>query len=715
MKNIKQILIATGVIVTLSSYVIISQVVNDQEKNAILQAMNINYLENLFYNKVAIDDDFSVKAYDLYMNRLDYNKRFFLQSDVKELSSYKKKIDDEINSEGLNFYTRANEIMKLRLAEVKAFYPSLLEKPFDFSVDDEIETDHEKRDYAKSKNDLSKIWKKDLKYQTLGRLNRKIIAQEKLLSDPDTTIDEKSIAELEVEAREGVKKNMDNFFTRLDKINEKDRITLYLNSIINVFGPHTSYFPPADKERFNIQMSGKFEGIGARLSQAGNEIKVVNIIPGSPASFEGHLKAGDIISWVAQGADEPVNVEEMRLDEAVKLIKGPKGTEVRLTVTHKNGREEIVSIIRDVVILEETFAKSYILQDGNSKVGYIDLPGFYADFNDPNGRNCAKDVEIELQKLKKENVAGIILDLRNNGGGSLQAVVDMVGLFIDKGPVVQVRQRDNELKVMADNRAGIIYAGPFVVLVNEYSASASEILAAAIQDYERGIIIGSTSTFGKGTVQRFFDLDRALSGQFEEYKPLGAIKITTQKFYRINGGATQLKGVEPDIILPDLYSYVKTGERELKFPMPWDKINKADYSVWEPKWNEDQIVTRTINRVANDDFYVSIDKMAKELKSNANNTTIDLQLEKYQAYQKKLTKQSDDFEELFKPIGGFSVGNIGSDIEAMHGDSIKLRLNDNRIKNIEKDKYVYQSVLVIKQMYKPSTAKAQQINGMNDK
>ena len=707
MNKISKLLLGAVVIFSLSSYVIHSKFfIDDEEKDKVILAMAMSYLDNLHYQSLAINNDFSEKAFDLYIKRLDYNKRFLLQSDVKELEQYRNKIDDEIKADSFDIYNLANEMLDTRRDEVEEFYPDILENPFDFSKDEGVEMDHDKREYAKSKNELIKIWKQDLKYQTLSRLNRKIEAQNKLIADPDTTIEEKTITELEVEAREGVKKNMDNFFIRVHKINEGDRISLYVNSIVNVYGPHSGYFPPEDKERFDISISGKLEGIGARLSQPGNEIKVVSIVPGSASALQGDLKVDDIITLVAQGDDEFVSIEEMRLDEAIKLIKGPKGTKVRLTVTHKNGKEQIITIIRDVVILEETYAKSFILDDHGTKVGYIILPKFYTDFDNRNGRTCSKDIEIELEKLKEQKVDGVVLDLRNNGGGSLRDVVDMVGLFIDEGPVVQVRGRENDLKVLSDSRKGTTYDGPLVVMVNEYSASASEIFAAAIQDYGRGMIIGSNSTFGKGTVQRFYDMDQMASGQMAEYKPLGAVKLTMQKFYRITGGSTQLKGVTPDIILPDLYTYLETGEEEQDFVMAWDKINAAEFTAWNATWNTSEMKYKAEKEISETTFFTTIDEMAKELEKSQDDSYIDLELDKYQVFQKELEDQSDQFEALFQPIEGFDVSSIAGDLEKIQDDSVKVRINTDQIENLKEDRYVYESSRVIKRMLKPSVVKA---------
>lgn len=449
MNKLSKIFFGLAMLILLSSYVLnVKYESETEQKNQILLSMVINYLENVHYQPEDLDDEFSEKAFDLYIKRLDYNKRLFLEKDIEELSAYRLKIDDEIQSGSFQLYDKANKIQDERMKQVEAFYEEILSTPFDFEIDEAIQEDADKRNFSKDEKELKDTWRKSLKYQTLRRLDRKLEDQEKLLSNPDTVIEAKSFAVLEEESREGVRKNMSAYFSRVNQMNDKDRITLYVNSIVGVFGPHTSYFPPEDKENFDISMSGKLEGIGARLSQYDGEIKVASIVPGSPSARQGDLKAGDIIIAVSQANEEPVSVEEMRLDDAIKMIRGPKGTKVILTVKKENGVVEQIPIIRDIVEIEETYAKSYILEKNGIKTGYIKLPKFYTDFDDPNGRTCSKDVEIELEKLKKENVDGVILDLRDNGGGSLRDVVDMVGLFIDKGPVVQVRGRDGELQVL---------------------------------------------------------------------------------------------------------------------------------------------------------------------------------------------------------------------------------------------------------------------------
>ena len=698
MNKLSKIFLAFALLITLSSYVLNVKFNSEtEEKNQILLTMVMNYLENVHYQPEDLNDSFSADAFDLYIKRLDYNKRLFLQADVDILNAYRTEIDDEIQSGSFELYEKANTILDGRMNLVEGFYEEILADPFDFSIAESVEEDAEKRSFAANEEELRNTWRLNFKYQTLRRLDRKITDQENLMAESDTIV-EKSFDELEAEAREGVQKNMSAYFTRVHQINDKDRITLYVNSIIGVFGPHTSYFPPEDKENFDISMSGKLEGIGARLSQYDGEIKVASIVPGSPSSKQGDLKAGDIIISVAQGDGETVSIEEMRLDEAIKLIRGPKGTEVVLTVKKENGKVLPISIIRDVVVIEETYAKSYILEKNGLKTGYIKLPKFYTDFNDPNGRTCSKDVEIELEKLKAEEVDGVIIDLRNNGGGSLRDVVDMVGLFIDEGPVVQVKGRDGDLQVLSDEQSGVTYDGPLVVMVNEYSASASEILAAAIQDYNRGIIIGSSSSFGKGTVQRFYDLDRFLSGQYLKFKPLGAVKITTQKFYRINGGSTQLHGVTPDIVIPDLYTFIETGEKEQDFVMKWDKINPVEFNEWDSSWKLDEIQDMTAKSIGDSEVFIEVERMARKLREDRDNTVVSLNMEDYRKEQKAFEEESDQFEELFIAIDGFDISIMNQDLELLQGDSVKLKMNDTFIENLQKDNYVYQAMDVVEEM-----------------
>ena len=371
----------------------------------------------------------------------------------------------------------------------------------------------------------------------------------------------KTDADLEKEARERVQKIMDRSYDRLKrKFDDEDSFNAYVNTITETMDPHTTFFPPVEKRYFDEQMSGRFFGIGASLREEDGNIKIATLLTGSPAWKSGEITAGDFIIKVAQGKEEPVDITGFIVEDAVKLIRGKKGTEVRLQIRKSDGVIKTVTLVRDEIVQDETFAKSAVINTPKGKIGFIYLPEFYADFDNPKGARCSDDVRKEVIRLKEQKVDGIIIDLRNNGGGSLYDVVQMVGFFIEDGPIVQVKDRDGKPQVYRDRDKTVLYDGPLGVMVNEFSASASEIFAAAIQDYNRGIIIGSTTTYGKGTVQRNIGLDKTL-GILEPNSELGTIKLTLQKFYRINGGSTQLRGVSSDIALPDVLEYSPLREK----------------------------------------------------------------------------------------------------------------------------------------------------------
>jgi carboxyl-terminal processing protease len=525
-----------------------------------------------------------------------------------------------------------------------------------------------------------------------------IEAQEKALLKKDTVFEAKSLAVIEKESREKVEKSYVDFFKRLKKVDETDRAGMFLNAVANVFDPHTEFFPPKVKDNFDIQMSGQLEGIGAQLQEKDGAIKVSNIVPGSASWRQGELKAGDIILKVAQGKDEPVDVTDMRLDDAVQLIRGKKGTEVRLTVRKPDASLKVIAIIRDIVVLDETYAKSLIIDEGE-KIGYLKLPSFYADFNKVGGRRCAIDVKNEILKLQEQQVKGLIIDLRNNGGGSLQDVVEMAGLFIDKGPIVQVKSTGSNAEVLEDRTPGILYNGPLVILVNNISASASEILAAAIQDYNRGIIIGGEQTFGKGTVQRIVSLDDRLDYTQMSYAPVGSLKLTMQKFYRVNGGSTQLKGVNSDIMLPDKYEKLYKGEREEEYPMPWDEIKPASINAWAATWNTEDVKKKSKARVENDLAFKQIRALEEKFKKQADNTLISLNLDKYRLEQKKNSEETDVLENIEKEGKQLNAFAMAIDIEKIANDSTKKIMNEDWIKTVKKDSYIKEAVNVIKDMH----------------
>ncbi len=702
---------------------------DNPEKEKAIVSTAINALSGLHYEPVVLDDAFSEKVYRLYLDRLDGARRFFTSEDITLLEPHRMLLDDELSRADLTFFNLSEERFAVAMARSQGIYREILAKPFDFTVAETLELDGDKKPFAKNAAALSESWRKALKWETMTRLNDKLEAQRKAAEgeaadststgpasaaddedgapsaedddDEDSEdVEGKTYAELEADARKAVLKSFDEWYERMGKLKRSDRLSDYLNAVTSVYDPHTGYFAPVEKENFDIAMAGKVEGIGARLQTDGEYTKVSDIVVGGPAWKGKELQEKDVITKVKQEDDkEAINIAGMNLNEVVSMIRGPKGTTVTLTVRRVDGSILDISILRDVVVLEEGFAKSLILDtEAGDKVGYIRLPRFYADFEDDEGRSCARDVRTELEKLKAEGVSGVILDLRNNGGGSLRDVVDMTGLFIEEGPVVQVKTRDRAPELLEDNDEAVQYDGPLVVMVNEFSASASEILAAALQDYGRAVVVGNT-TFGKGTVQRFIDLDLALRGA-KEVKPLGNLKVTTQKFYRINGGSTQLEGVTPDIKLPDSYAYLETGERENEYAMAWDKIAPASFQR-TPGYTAKlaEVKTRSEGRTRTNTAFQAIDRYAKELRAERDETEVSLQLESFAADQKQRNAESKTYRELFKTVDDLAASNLRLDkLEFENADEGKMKRNQDFIDRARKDIHLYETVLILNDM-----------------
>ncbi len=691
LKNKKLLYLIPVLSIALFSYTYVTL----SEKEEALDQIIMQSLNNIHYSPLEVNDKFSEKVFKLYIKRLDYNKKFLLQSDVDELKKYDRSIDDDINNARFNFFNKSYDIINQRVDEAQAFYKDILTQPFDFSKEETLQLDPEKINFCKSKEDLKDAWRKTLKYQTLAKMYDLIESQEKAKEKSDTVVI-KTNQELEIEARKKILKSNDDWFKRLKEFNRNDRLSVYFNSITGIYDPHTEYYAPKDKANFDISMSGQLEGIGAQLQEKDGYIKVTNIVPGSASWKQGQLKTGDVILKVAQGNNEAVDIVDMRMDDAVMLIRGKKGTEVRLTVKKPDGTTIIIPLIRDIVVLEETYAQSVILK-GKKNIGYIKLPSFYADFGGQSGgRSCAKDVKKELQKLKEEKVDGIILDLRYNGGGSLGDVVDMAGLFIEKGPIVQVKQKTGFPQVMEDRDASVIYDGPLVVMVNSNSASASEIMAAAIQDYKRGIIVGtSPATFGKGTVQRFYELDDYLPPAYSNLKPLGSVKITTQKFYRINGGTTQLKGVIPDIVLPDPYYLLDRGEKEQDYPLAWDEIPAAKYQTWKVNYNIEKIRTASAERIKTNEGFGILNEAAKRLKKQKDESIVSLNYDKYVAEQKKIKTDNKKLDDLDKELNSFEINALSADGTINETDTVKVTKTKEWYKTIKKDIYLNETMNIM--------------------
>jgi carboxyl-terminal processing protease len=687
-KITKKTVLIVGVII-LTSFTFFKYVF---DKNDVIFELLFGSLNQNHYSPLKVDDAFSEKVFELYIKRLDYNKKFLLQSDYDDLARSRRDIDDQLLNQRHDFYTKSIATYNKRLQEKENWNKELLAKPLDFKVNEEYEVDYEKTTYAKSEADLKNEWRKMIKYQVLLRLDDMLDRQEKAIEKKDTAFKVRSFDSIEVDARRKTLKANEDWFKRLNKVSPRDRFSNFANAITGAYDPHTEYYVPKEKKKFDQAMSGQFEGIGARLQIKDGVLTISEIIVGSPSFKQGELKAGDQILKVAQGPAEPVDITNLEIDESIDLIKGKKGTEVRLTVKKTDNSIKVIPIIRDVIEIEETFAKSAVLENKN-KIGYIYLPSFYTDFTRTGARGCSNDMRKEIEKLKKQNIKGLIIDLRDNGGGSLQEVVSMAGLFFPKGPVVQVQGKNSTRNVMEDRTPDVVWDGPLTIMINHNSASASEILAAAIQDYKRGVILG-TPSFGKGTVQSFVDLDNFLLPQFDTIKPVGQVKITQQKFYRINGGATQLKGVVPDVLLPDPYAFIDIGEKEMDNPMPWDEISKADYVEFKTI-NYAQVLKSSQSRIKKSTQFNLIEAQAKEVKAKKDDTKYSLNLEKFRAEQKQLRDQNKKYEDLKKEIKGFSGQLLPDDITKFASDTTRLNRENRWVKNVTKDIYIHEASNVI--------------------
>ena len=688
-------ILASGIISVIIVFELSANKFDDPNKDKLLVELVSVVLDRLHYDPKIIDDDFSKSVYDDYIKAIDPQKRFLLKSDIENFDQYKLLIDDQIKSSSIDFFNLTYETLMLRVDEVESFYIDILDNPFDFNIDEDLNTDFEQLDYAVGLNDKISIWRKRLKLSTLDGFATKKIVQEERGSLDDNEKELKSDIELEIESRNAILENLKDFFNFNDDLERKDWFSIYLNSIVNQFDPHTVYLAPQAKDVFDQNISGRFQGIGARLLKKNQQVEIAEIIIGGPVWRDKLLNVGDLILGVSQNPDEePVDISIMKLSDAVDLIKGEKGTKVYLMVKRVDGGIEQVEITRDIVELEETYAKSSLIYQESKKFGFITLPSFYIDFNDYGQRNAASDIKKEILKLKNENVNGIIMDLRGNGGGSLKTAVDITGFFIDEGPVVQVKSIGGRKEVLKDTDPSVIWDGPLVILVNEFSASASEILAAALQDYNRAIIIGSKQTYGKGTVQNVLSLNQFISGN--TYGELGFIKLTTDKFYRISGGSTQLEGVKSDIVLPNRYSYVDIGERDLENPLSWDQINSANYSPLNKQLYYDKSLENSKNRISKNEFFNIINEQAKWVKEQQDDNIVSLNYDSYKMDMDNNKKESEKFKKIEDFKSNYKFEWLRDAL--IMGDEIPDEIIERRnrwIDDLKKDLYVDEAVNIL--------------------
>lgn len=681
-----------------------SQGKNDNEDNPkvryskILRNVGV-LLEEGHFSPKKIDDAFSKTVFDEFIKDLDGDKKVLLQSDIDELKKYQFKIDDEIHGAPLESFYAINEIYQKRQNESSEFYKDILSRPFDFNAGETLVLDPEKTVFPASDAARKEVWRKYLKYLVLDKFVSMQNDRDKNKGKADFKV--KADSTLEREARESVRKQMERSFTTIRNRETNDyNFSTFVNAITGTMDPHTNYFPPIDLRSFNESMKGSFFGIGAVIKEEDGKIKIGALQTGMPAWKSGEIKENDELLKVAQGDQEPVDVTGYAVQDAVKLIRGAeKGSIVKLTLRKIDGSIKVVALKRDDIRLDETFAKSVIIK-GEHKIGYIYLPEFYADFEKPGGARCAEDVKKEIEKLKAEKVEGIMLDLRGNGGGSLYDVVQMAGLFIEDGPICQVKGRDERAQVLRDKDKNVLYDGPFAVMVDETSASASEIFAAAIQDYKRGVIIGSTSTYGKGTVQRNIPLNPTSNNNpfaSSKEEDLGTVKLTLQKFYRINGGATQQRGVVPDIILPDKLEFFKIREKDNPNALKYDEIEKTDYKTWTSTYSEQSIVNTANSEANTSTTFGKIRSNMEWLDKNADRE-YSLNITKYKADQKAVRDVYKQVDELYKLPKPLDVKNLVADTMGINKTKEKIERNKDFVKKVSGDIYIDETVKVLNKM-----------------
>ncbi len=710
-KNFKVLFLAVFVSVASCSFT--TKEFNDPDKDKLLLDLISYVLQKGHYDPKDINDEFSADVYENFIKGLDPLKRYFLASDIVEFSKYKTEIDDQIKNKDLSFFDLVYNRFQERMEDVKKIYPDVLSKPFDFDEKEVINVDYDNLTYATSLKDLQSRWKQQLKFTTLSGYYDMVEEQRKKeegissskgtkakeamdSSETDEPFTPKPLTELEKKARETTKNSLDEYFDFTKDLERKDYFAIYLNTIVEVYDPHSNYFAPPEKDRFDLQMSGKLEGIGARLQKKNDYITVIEIISGGPAWRSEKIEVGDAIMKVRQeGEKDAVSIIGMRIDDAVKLIKGPKGTNVTLTIKNVDGTISDRTITRDVVELEETYAKSSLIEKDDRKFGLINLPQFYFDMENYKERNAATDVKKEILRLKEEGMEGLVLDLRDNGGGSLRTAVDIAGLFIKKGPVVQVASAGNK-EVLEDKNNEIVWDGPLVILVNELSASASEILAAAMQDYKRAIIIGSKQTYGKGTVQNVIDLNQWL--RKNDLGDMGALKITSQKFYRVNGGSTQLEGVKSDVVMPDRYSYIDIGERDYPNPLPYDKIDAAKYDLWDGYIDYDETIQKSKARMDQNEQLTLIDDNAKWIKERRDEKVVNLNFKDYSAEIEQRKQETKRFDAIDEYDNHLTFESLPYETALMKQDTTLSEKRKRWHENLSKDMYVEEAVHVLEDL-----------------
>jgi len=681
-------------IMCLASCSFVSKDFDASDKDSLIIQLITYVLDQAHYLDKDINDDFSEKVFDTFLENLDPYKRYFYASDINEFSKYKHSIDDAFKNPNLDFFDLVHERYSSRMLESEKIFNDILSKPFDFSKDEICECDFEVLDYVQTKDELYDRWRKLLKIYVIENYHNEI-EDDLRKQEEDPYFKLRKLDLIEKETRDALNETMNqNFRFISEEMQRSDWFSVYINSFVSQYDPNTSYLDPESKDRFDVDMSGNYAGIGARLQKKIDKVEITEVISGGPAWRDNILEKGDAILKVRQDdEEEPVSILNMRLSEAVKLIKGKKGTKVHLTIKKVDGSISEISVKRDIVLLEETYIKSSIVEKGNNNFGIINIPKFYIDFDNQSNRDAAKDLRTEIERLKEQGVQGLVIDLRNNGGGALKTVVDMAGMFIKNGPVVQVKYFDKEKQVLSDRDRSILWTGPLVILVNEGSASASEILAAAMQDYKRAIIIGGNQTWGKGTVQNVFPLNRMVRGNTNG--DLGALRYTTQKYYRINGGSVQLEGVKSDINVPYRFKYLDFGEKDSENPLQWDEIDQVEYTTWDSNFNFNEAIRKSKKRMADNKYLKLVDENAKWIKSVRDDKLINLNYDKFKLELDENSSKTEKFKALNDFSMDYNFKSLPYELDLIKNDSLLGLKRSRWHKSLNKDFYIDEALNVL--------------------
>jgi len=663
---------------------------NSDRYNKMIHSTGV-VLREVHYSPKKIDDKFSQEIFDAFIDKLDPDKNLLLADDIRVLQKYRSTIDDEITRDTVAFFYNAMDLYTKRVTRLKEEFATALSKPFDFSKEETLVVNSRDEKRVANEQEQLELWRKKTKYMALQKYADLLSRREKTTND---SVRNRTDAQLEAEAREFTARVMAKFFDRLLNKGSLDTyFSMFMNTITNDMDPHTDFFMPVEKRAWDEDMTGKFYGIGAIVGEENGYIIISSVSTGGAAWKSGEINGGDVVLSIGEGDKEPVNVVGYEIPDAVRLIRGNKGTVVKLTIKKADGSIKTVALAREELKLEETFAKSCIVNDHGRKIGYIYLPKFYSNFGEEGGSSSAGDVAKEIEKLKEENIDGLVIDLRDNGGGSLSEAIRMVGLFIPSGPVVQVKSRDEAPTIYSDRDGSIAYSGPLEVMVNEFSASASEIFAAAIQDYKRGIITGSTSTYGKGSVQRPVSLNLV----FRDKEDLGTIHVTMQKYYRINGGATQLRGVTPDIILPGYYEFFDVMEKDNKTALPWDEIAKADYKPWTSNTDLSVVVQDYKRNKMNNAVFEQIRENTKWL-SKENKQPVDLNIEKYKVHLAQVRDKVEKTRSLLKLKTELNIESTKKDAAEFEKSADKKERSQRWINQLKTDVYIGEAMNIMQSM-----------------